>query len=171
MNRVGEKNWLTVDNSYENARDINKWDSYYNNDAIFKDLESYLSKEGDASKFIAAANALNGMNTDFSTKELNKKGYLAWNTEYDKTGLNKYFGNDSSKFDYLGPSTWNRNLLLKQIQEKYGTDGIDIGGTKVHFDGNQWSIKNPEPETSPAVVSDDKKSTQIDVLKNGQKGN
>jgi hypothetical protein len=52
------------------------------------------------------------MNSDFSTKELNKKGYLAWNTEYDKTGLNRYFGSDPSKFDYLGPSTWNRNLLL-----------------------------------------------------------
>ena len=111
MNRNGEKNWLAVDNSYENARDINKWDNYYKSDAIFKDLESHMSTQ-DASKFIAAANTLNGMNSDFSTKELNKKGYLAWNTEYDKTGLNKYFGSDSSKFDYLGPSTWNRNLLL-----------------------------------------------------------
>jgi hypothetical protein len=135
MNRNGEKDWLAIDNTYENARDINKWDSYYKNDEIFKDLESYLSKDGNASEFIAAANALNGMNTDFSTKELNKKGYLAWNTEYDKTGLNRYFGSDSSKFDYLGPSTWNRNLLLKKIQEKYGTDGIDIGGTQVYFDG------------------------------------
>jgi hypothetical protein len=43
MNRVGEKNWLAVDNNYDNARDINKWDNYYNNDAIFKDLESHMS--------------------------------------------------------------------------------------------------------------------------------
>ena len=174
MNRNGEKNWLAVDNSYENARDINKWDNYYNNDAIFKDLESHISTQ-DASKFIAAANTLNGMNSDFSTKELNKKGYLAWNTEYDKTGLNKYFGSDSSKFDYLGPSTWNRNLLLKQIQEKYGNDGLTMkDGVKVYFDGKQWAVKNPEPvvqesEVTPAaVVPDDKKGTQIDTLKNGQ---
>lgn len=173
MNRVGEKNWLAVDNTYENARDINKWDNYYNNDAIFKDLESYMSTQ-DASKFIAAANALNSMNTDFSTKELNKKGYLAWNTEYNKTGLNKYFGSDSSKFDYLGPSTWNRNLLLKQIQEKYGTDGITMkDGVKVYFDGNQWTIKNPKPVVPPAAVvpTDDKTGTQIDVLENDQNSN
>ena len=43
MNRNGEKNWLAVDNSYENARDINKWDNYYKSDAIFKDLESHMS--------------------------------------------------------------------------------------------------------------------------------
>lgn len=178
MNRVGEKNWLAVDNNYDNARDINKWDNYYNNDAIFKDLESHMSNQ-DASRFIAAANALNGMNTDFNTKELNKKGYLAWNTEYNKTGLNKYFGSDSSKFDYLGPSTWNRNLLLKQIQEKYGTDGLTMNdGVKVYFDGNQWGIKNPEPvvrksEVAPAAVvpADDKKGTQIDILENGQNSN
>ena len=182
MNRNGEKNWLAVDNSYENARDINKWDNYYKSDAIFKDLESHMSTQ-DASKFIAAVNTLNGMNSDFSTKELNKKGYLAWNTEYDKTGLNKYFGSDSSKFDYLGPSTWNRNLLLKQIQEKYGTDGLIMkDGVKVHFDGKQWAVKNPEPvvqesEVAPAAVpttavpADDKKGTQIDTLGNGQNGN
>lgn len=172
MNRVGEKNWLALDNTYENARDINKWDNYYNSDAIFKDLESHMSNQ-DASKFIAAANTLNGMNSDFSTKELNKKGYLAWNTEYDKTGLNKYFGSDSSKFDYLGPSTWNRNLLLKQIQEKYGTDGLTMkDGVKVYFDGKQWAVKNPEPKVTPAVETpaDDKKDTQIDVLKDVQKG-
>ena len=106
MNRNGEKNWLAVDNTYENARNINLWDNYYKNDEIFKDLELHMSNQ-DASQFIAAANTLNGLGTDFSTKELNKIGYLAWNTEYDKTGLNKYFGGDSSKFDYLGPSTWN----------------------------------------------------------------
>lgn len=175
MNRNGEKNWLAVDNSYENARDINKWDNYYKSDAIFKDLESHMSTQ-DAYKFIAAANTLNEMNSDFSTKELNKKGYLAWNTEYDKTGLNKYFGSDSSKFDYLGPSTWNRNLLLKKIQEKYGTDGLTMkDGVKVYFDGKQWAVKNPEPvvqksEVTPvvAVPADDKKGTQIDTLKNGQ---
>jgi hypothetical protein len=108
------------------------------------------------------------MNTDFSTKELNKKGYLAWNTEYDKTGLNRYFGSDSSKFDYLGPSTWNRNLLLKKIQEKYGTDGIDIGGTQVYFDGKQWAVKSPEPPVETPVETpetpDPKDTTRTSIL-------
>lgn len=177
MNRVGEKNWLALDNTYDNARDINKWDNYYNNDVIFKDLESHMSNQ-DASKFIAAANTLNGMNTDFSTKELNKKGYLAWNTEYDKTGLNKYFGSDSSKFDYLGPSTWNRNLLLKQIQEKYGIDGLTMkDGVKVYFDGKQWAVKNPNQsvqQSEPVTPTDPKTGTVTDVeedQKGGQGGN
>ena len=177
MNRIGEKNWLAEGIVNErDARDVTKWDNYYNMEGIFSDLESHMSTQ-DASKFIAAANKLNSLNTPFN-KEVNGVNYTEWNKIFNETGLNKYFGWDESRSKYIGPSTWNRNLLLKKIQEKYGTDGIDIGGTKVHFDGNQWSIKSPEPviqkepKVTPAVETpaDDKKDTQIDVLKDGQKG-
>ena len=156
MNRVGEKNWLAEGIVNErDARDVTKWDNYYNMEGIFSDLESHMSTQ-DASKFIAAANKLNGLNTPFN-KEVNGVDYTEWNKIFNETGLNKYFGWDESRSKYIGPSTWNRNLLLKQIQEKYGTDGIDIGGTKVHFDGNQWAVKNPEPPVETPVETPDPK--------------
>lgn len=165
MNRVGEKNWLAEGIINErDARDVTKWDNYYNMEGIFSDLESHMSTQ-DASKFIAAANKLNGLNTPFN-KEVNGVDYTEWNKIFNETGLNKYFGWDESRSKYIGPSTWNRNLLLKQIQEKYGTDGIDIGGTKVHFDGNQWAVKSPEPpvETPKETPADPKNVTGTSVL-------
>ena len=176
MNRIGEKNWLAEGIVNErDAKDVTKWDNYYNMEGIFSDLESHMSTQ-DASKFIAAANKLNGLNTPFN-KEVNGVDYTEWNKIFNDTGLNKYFGWDESRSKYIGPSTWNRNLLLKQIQEKYGTDGIDIGGTKVHFDGNQWSVKNPEPPVETPketpVTPDPKDVTRTSVLheeSNGEEG-
>lgn len=133
---------LNIDNSENNARNTKLWNNYYKMDDILNDLESNLSNK-DANTFATILNELNNLGADFTNPILNKKGYLNWNTKYDTTGLNKYFGSDSSRFDYLGPSTWNRNLLLKQIQEKFSTSGLSVGGSKIYFDGNNWTTSKP----------------------------
>lgn len=138
--------WLNIDNSENNARNTKLWNNYYKMDDILNDLESNLSNK-DANTFATTLNELNNLGADFTNPILNKKGYLNWNTKYDTTGLNKYFGSDSSRFDYLGPSTWNRNLLLKQIQEKFGTTGLSVGGSKIYFDGNNWTTSKPVQST------------------------
>jgi hypothetical protein len=115
-------------------------------DDILNDLESNLSDK-DATAFITTLNELNSLGVDFTNPILNKKGYLNWNTKYDTTGLNKYFGSNSSKFNYLGPTTWNRNLLLNRMQENFGTTGLSVGGTKIYFDGNSWTTSKPVQST------------------------
>jgi hypothetical protein len=61
---------------------------------------------------------MNNMNSfsDLSwDKKLNQKGYQAWNTAFDNTGMNEFFGEDESKYDYLGPSTYGRKQFLDYL--------------------------------------------------------
>ena len=155
--------WLNIDNSENNARNTGLWNNYYKMDDILSDLESNLSNK-DADTFATTLNELNNLGADFTNPILNKKGYLNWNTKYDTTGLNKYFGSDSSRFDYLGPSTWNRNLLLKQIQEKFGTTGLSVGGTKIYFDGNNWTTSKPVQSITRTTPVTPASTTGTDVV-------
>ena len=155
--------WLNIDNSENNARNTKLWNNYYKMDDILSDLESNLSNK-DANTFATTLNELNNLGADFTNPILNKKGYLNWNNKYDTTGLNKYFGSDSSRFDYLGPSTWNRNLLLKQIQEKFGTTGLSVGGTKIYFDGNNWTTSKPIQSTKQTSLVTPAVTTGTDVV-------
>ena len=155
--------WLNIDNSENNARNTGLWNNYYKMDDILNDLESNLSNK-DANTFATTLNELNNLGADFTNPVLNKKGYLNWNTKYDTTGLNKYFGSDNSRFDYLGPSTWNRNLLLKQIQEKFGITGLSVGGTKIYFDGNNWTTSKPTQSTEQTTPVTPASTTGTDVV-------
>lgn len=155
--------WLNIDNSENNARNTGLWNNYYKMDDILSDLESNLSNK-DAGTFATTLNELNNLGADFTNPVLNKKGYLNWNTKYDTTGLNKYFGSDSSRFDYLGPTTWNRNLLLKRIQEKFGTSGLSVGGTKIYFDGNNWTTSKPVQSITRTTPVTPASTTGTDVV-------
>lgn len=155
--------WLNIDNSENNARNTGLWNNYYKMDDILSDLESNLSNK-DAGTFATTLNELNNLGADFTNPVLNKKGYLNWNTKYDTTGLNKYFGSDSSRFDYLGPSTWNRNLLLKRIQENFGTSGLSVGGTKIYFDGNNWTTSKPVQSITRTTPVTPASTTGTDVV-------
>lgn len=155
--------WLNIDNSENNARNTGLWNNYYKMDDILSDLESNLSNK-DANTFATTLNELNNLGADFTNPVLNKKGYLNWNNKYDTTGLNKYFGSDSSRFDYLGPSTWNRNLLLKRIQENFGTSGLSVGGTKIYFDGNNWTTSKPVQSITRTTPVTPASTTGTDVV-------
>ena len=78
-------------------------------------------------------------------KTLNGRGYDAWNRKFDETGFNSYFGGDSSKFDYMGPSTHNRQALLQQMKSTYTKENpLVIGDDKLYWSGNRWDLALPE---------------------------
>ena len=96
-------------------------------------------------------NQLNQLGSGLSwNKTVNDKGYEAWNRKFDQTGLNMYFGGDSDKFDFMGPSTWNRHALLQRMQNTYTKDNpLKIGNDEIYWDGNKWAM--PLPEIKPTI--------------------
>lgn len=48
----------------------------------------------------------------------NTKGFKDWNTQFNTTGLNKFFGWDENVADYYGPTTSARRSFLNYINEK-----------------------------------------------------
>lgn len=173
MKRGDKGNWLNVDNTSANASNINTWDTYYNNSGIDADIiannpwqRGYLKDDsgniikgdnGEVQYGLSAGQLgilLNNLNTVGSglswDKKANAKGYDQWNRLFDQTGLNTYFGGDSNRFDYLGPSTWNRHALLQRLQQVHGKDNpLKIGNGSIYFDGRQWQL--PPIVEKPAV--------------------
>lgn len=137
----GKKNaWLSADNTFKNATDTSTWDSYFDMPNIIKDMTtSGVLNNQDPNKFVSTLNSLNSMDLPWE-KKLNATGYKDWNTQFDSTGLNKYFGRDVNKFGYQGPSTWNRAALLKQMAGTYNSpdNALTVGGAKIWNDGQTW---------------------------------
>ena len=98
-----------------------------------------------------------GSNLSWS-KTLNAKGFHAWNQKFDETGLNHYFGGNSDKFDYMGPSTYNRYGLLQQMKTGYTQDNpLVIGSDSIYWGDNKWNIlptkSSVEEQVKPQVDS------------------
>ncbi len=74
-------------------------------------------------------------------KKLNATGYDQWNRTFDQTGFNEYFGGDSDRFDYMGPSTYNRHAFLERMKGVYNKENpLTIGGDKIYWDGRKWAL-------------------------------
>ena len=74
-------------------------------------------------------------------KTLNAKGYDQWNRTFDQTGFNEYFGGDSDRFDFMGPSTYNRHAFLERMKRIYNKDNpLVIGGDKIYWNGRTWAL-------------------------------
>lgn len=97
-------------------------------------------------------NQLNQIGSELPwNKKVNDRGYDEWNRVFDQTGLNVYFGGDSDKFDFMGPSTWNRHALLQRMQNTYNKDNpLKIGNDEIYWDGNKWTM--PLPEIKPTIL-------------------
>lgn len=168
---TGNNTWLAVPNTATNAYNIGTWDTYYNNAGIDQDImqdnpnkfwnygyrvdeqgHPLRDEEGNDLHGISAAqlgtylNQLNELGSGLSwNKIVNDKGYEAWNRKFDQTGLNMYFGGDSNKFDFMGPSTWNRHALLQRMQNTYNKENpLAIGEDKLYWDGHKWNLSLPE---------------------------
>lgn len=71
----------------------------------------------------------------------NTKGFQEWNTQFNDTGLNKFFGYDANVADYYGPTTSARKRFLDYIKQQEqaaqaapvqsGTIGVTSGTTGV----------------------------------------
>lgn len=132
-------NYLNIEDIESNANNINTWDSYYKTNDIYSDLKKN-PLQIDSKVFLDTVNQLNDLNLDF-TKEINKKGFGAWNTLFDNLGLNsRYFGSDSAKFDYLGPTTYNRNVILQGLKDIYTKESPlkTTDNKNIYHDGNKW---------------------------------
>lgn len=197
MKRGQKDNWLSIDNTYKNAKDVSTWDNYYNNTGIDQDVTSgnpwqsgYLKdssgkiitdQNGNVQYGLSAdqlgelLNNLNAVGSNLSwDKKANSRGYDQWNRIFDQTGLNTYFGGDSNRFDYLGPSTWNRHALLQRMQQAHGKDNpLKVGDNSLYFDDGKWGIlpveeppsvvEQPQPET-PETQKETKEETEKETL-------
>lgn len=178
MNRTGiaqgvrGNSWLGVENTLANQADLNLWESYYKNDDIDKAISEgfkfydngYEQWNGNNTKYGLSAAQLGALFNRLDTigsglsweKQLNKIGFDEWNRVFDQTGLNTFFGGESGKFKYLGPSTYNRHWLLERMKGKYNKENpLVIGEDKLYWDGNKWDLSLPEvksqlPEIGPA---------------------
>ena len=172
MQRGVRGTWLNNDNTFKDATNLGSWDTYYNMNGIVDDItKSGLLANSNADNWISTANKLSSMDLPW-TKQLNAKGYNDWNTLYSSTGLNKYFGEDKNRFDYLGPSTWNRRLLLQTLGSKYNSpdNPLAVGEDKVWYDNGTWRklLNDPSLESSLKVSgSQPIKSSSKDVFSSG----
>lgn len=154
--------WLNNKNTYNDATNPGAWDSYYDMDRIINDVNtSGLLSQQDADKFISTLNGLTSQNLPWE-RQLNARGYKDWNQLYKTTGFNKYFGEDEGRFDYLGPSTWNRRLLLQTLGSKYNSpeNALSVGNNKVWYRDGTWEkvLNEPNSEGGIEVVNGQKLS-------------
>lgn len=153
-----------LDQEYGPGRDNKFWDYGYQVDKKGKPVKGADGKDAhgiSASQLGILLNRLNqvGANLSFD-KDTNGKGYNAWNRIFDQTGLNIYFGGDSGKFDYMGPSTYGRHLLLQNLQNTYTKDNaLKIGDSSIYYDGKRWQLSDMKYQ--PKIISD----TTIDKAK------
>lgn len=175
MNRTGiakgirGDNWLAIENTLANQANTNLWDSYYNNQAIddaifggFKFYDNGYEKwNGNNTKYGLSAtqlatllNNLESIGSNLSwDKQLNKTGFDTWNRTFDQTGLNTFFGGESNKFKYLGPSTYNRHALLERMKGKYTKENpLVIGEDKLYWGDNTWNSIAPEVKANVPKV-------------------
>ena len=156
MQRGTRGTWLNNDNTFKDATNLGTWDTYYNINGIIDDItKSGVLSNSNADNWVSTANRLSSMDLPWK-KQLNAKGYNDWNALYSSTGLNKYFGEDKDKFDYLGPSTWNRRLLLQTLGYKYNSpdNPLTVGTDKVWYDNGVWKKLPSIPKsTTPAQVT------------------
>lgn len=130
-----------------NPTDVNAWDSYYKLDDIFN-----VAKTKSTNWTLDQLNALNDVNFNNLSwnKTLNDRGYQAWNNSFNTLGLNEYFGYSDDIDDFMGPTTYNRKLLLDKFRNTYSSQdkALNIsGGQKVFFNTatGKWELFSDSP--------------------------
>lgn len=113
------------------------WDKTHDVDRIFNDVTAI---EGFATNW--DPETLNSLNSVNKERTLNKTGYNGWNTSFDKLGLNRYFGREVDKFNYMGPTTWSRIAFIDKLKGKYNSkdNTLKTKSGDYYFDAtqNKW---------------------------------
>lgn len=165
MQRGTRGSWLNNENTYKDATNLGAWDSYYDMNKIIDDINtSRLLAQQNADEFINTLNGLASQNLPWK-KQLNARGYKNWNQLYKTTGFNKYFGEDEGRFDYLGPSTWNRRLFLQTLGSRYNSpeNALSVGNDKIWYGDGTWkkvekALSEPDAEEKVEVVTGQKQA-------------
>lgn len=146
--------FLNYENNRKNAYDISKWDSFYNMDKI-------MSQAGDVFKNKNAGDVTSTLNQLLQESsswkpEVNARGFTNWNNNF-KNAFGDYnrrfFGEDVDRFDYLGPTTWNRRAMLQRMSKMYTKDNpLRTSDGSIYFDGNQF-VSTPLSRTTPEITT------------------
>lgn len=155
-----------LDNTY-GPKDIQKfWEYGYRVDDKGHPIKGEDGKDLhgiSASQLGIYLNELNQIGSELSwEKKLNDTNYDKWNRKFDQTGLNIYFGGDSDRFKFIGPSTYNRHELLKRMQSTYTKDNpLTIDGSSIYWNGKRWAMSIPDskPTIPTHIVSKPDPST------------
>ena len=141
-----------ITNTAEQAKNVGLWDGYYNIGQIFNDIS--LNKNNDLQSLATSLNTFlsdtKGFEKTWDIKDtsgkvlnrVNEQGFKSWNEAFDKTGLNDYFGRDEKLFDYFGPTTYNRQALIRYLQN----NAIENDLYKMSFEDGQFKVS---PKDSP----------------------
>lgn len=155
-------------NSWWDATDVNKWDNYYKMDKIRQDADTYL-KTTNGADLAKTLNHLNSFNDAkmWEKKNLNGIDYTKFNESFKKTGLNQFFGEDVSKFQYMGPSTWNRKAYLDELNKK---GSIQTSDGELRLVNGQWKLFGNVNEPSTKLYNGPTSPAEIMGLKPGKTG-
>lgn len=161
------RKYLTEPDSNDRAKDTRTWDAYYNFDQILDQVPSKITL--DASSFVKSMNALNDIRQKDKLgfgKNLNERGYQAWNEEFNKTGFNDFFGYNADVEDYLGPTTYNRQQLINKLQTTYNSvsNALDINGNRVYYtNGIGWMAVPKEELEEPEETQNQEVKPRVAV--------
>lgn len=149
---LGDDSWrkyLNPNRSANWARTPSEWDtSWLGEDKIaqgseYKDWTADLLQAVESAKgaltFTPTHDPINAGQYD--------TGYQGWNKAFAKLNLNaNYFGDDQSKFDQLGPTTYTRYRYYTNLKTRHNNaqNAIKTNNGSIYWDGSKWvSIPNP----------------------------
>ena len=119
------------------AYDTSKFDNYYNMSLLPSTLTTSVS--ADALNKVEAE--INKPNLLWDKNQVKKLGYYNFNTAFNNTGFNQFFGYNKDKSDIFGPSTYNRYAFYNSLKQNYNSPEKTMNG--VYWNGTTW-IKKPQ---------------------------
>lgn len=159
-----------ISNTEEEARNIEKWNGYYDIGRIFNDISH--NKNKDLQSFANSLNTFLSETKNFNKSwdiqdasgqylnRVNETGFESWNKAFDKTGLNDYFGRDEDRFDYFGPSTYNRQALIKYLQN----NNIESDLYRMSFEDGQFKVSlKDSPESFKSGLDTHESRATLDL--------
>lgn len=153
---LGDDSWrkyLNPNRSANWARTPSEWDtSWLGEDKIaqgseYKDWTADLLQAVESAKgaltFTPTHDPINAGQYD--------TGYQGWNKAFAKLNLNaNYFGDDQSKFDQLGPTTYTRYRYYTNLKTRHNNaqNAIKTNNGSIYWDGSKW-VSVPNPTVTP----------------------
>ena len=137
-------------------RDYTKWDNSWTGENDIRNGQEYKDWTADLLNDVERAE---GSLTFIPThQQMLKdadydKGYEGWNQAFAKLNLNaKYFGNNATLYNYLGPTTYTRHKYYDGLKTKYNSASaaLKTNNGSIYWDNNskKWvSVSNPTVTT------------------------
>lgn len=175
--------YLLAENNSENISNTAKWNGFYDIDRMDNEVFNGVVKPWETDgytydatgaqkkglKALDLIKALNAVNKEYQNEKLswdiskvkaNAKGYEAFNKAFDTTGFNIFFNKDQSRYDYLGPTTYNRGVFYDRLKKRYTSpnSGLRVGDEVIYFDdvSKAWRSAPFAQSTGKGLKPEDK---------------